>query len=113
VISAAMMSTLAWPLLQVSSRILLQTVPLELESSIDRCIREISTYDGVLECRNMHWWSHTPGYVVGTLIVRVRADAHEQEILSYVHSLLDKFVSDLTVQVEKDTPLDWILRTTH
>lgn len=100
----------ASPLLISSSLILLQTVPQDLRVSIDRCIRDISTYEGVLECRNMHWWSHSPGTVVGTLIVRVRSDADEQEILLYVTNLLQKFIKHLTVQVEKDAPIEWILR---
>jgi Co/Zn/Cd efflux system component len=85
-------------------------MPLDLRASIDRCVREISTYDGVLECRNVHWWSQSPGVVVGSLSVRVRSDADEQEILLYVTNLLKKFITHVTVQVEKDAPIEWILK---
>jgi hypothetical protein len=42
---------------------------------------------------------------VGSLHVRLRADADEQATLLYVHNLLKKWVTHVTVQVEKDTML--------
>jgi len=116
------------PLFVRTSLILLQSTPTASKPSIEKCIREvpdpmsaslpvlqciphmlrvccpaqISTYDGVLECRSEHWWSLSPGTTVGSLHVRIRSDANEQDILCYVDSLLKKYATHLTIQIEKD-----------
>jgi len=91
------------PLLQVTGGVLLQTTPLHKKAGIEKYIREISTHEGVLECRGEHWWSQTPGVTVGSLHIRIRADTNEQTILCYVHTILKKYMTHLTVQIEKDT----------
>jgi hypothetical protein len=70
---------------------------------------QVSAVDGVLECTDEHYWTQSPGVVVGSLHVRVRSNADEQAILSTVHRIFGKFITHLTVQVDKDPPLDWIL----
>jgi len=107
--SALLVIRLVLPLFQSTAAILLMTTPAHLRLALDRAIREISFYDGVLEMRAAHWWTHAPGVVVGSMHIRIRADANEQQILAYVHGVLNKFCALLTVQVEKDQmPNNWI-----
>jgi len=99
----------ALPICQKTGRILLQTTPLSIKDQLDKVLREASTLEGVLECRNEHFWTQSPGVFVGSLYVRIRSDANEQQVLSRVTSLFAPLVTHLTVQVEKD---DWALPTT-
>jgi cation diffusion facilitator family transporter len=73
-----------------------------------KAVQETSTIEGVLDVKEVHFWSFTPGQIVGTLHIRVRSDARESLILQKARQLFDKHqVSNLTIQVEKD---DWALR---
>jgi len=109
--SALLTIKLVLPLFRATGAVLLMTTPSHLRLALDRAMREVSFYDGVLEMRAAHWWTHAPGVVVGSMHVRIRADANEQTILTYVHSVLRKYCALLTVQVEKDQmPQQW---TTH
>lgn len=110
---AAVVVHQAWPLTKFTGIILLQTVPPEARIGIERCIREISFYDGVLECRAAHWWTHSPGVAVGSLHIRVRSDADEQKTLNFARELLGKYVTHLTIQIEKDSPVDWLVKQGH
>ncbi len=65
--------------------------------------------DGVLECTDEHYWTQSPGVIVGSLHVRVRNGADEQTILGTVYRIFNKHITHLTVQVDKDPPLDWLL----
>ncbi len=67
--------------------------------------------DGVLECTDEHYWTQSPNVVVGSLHVRVRNGADEQAILSTVYRIFSRYITHLTVQVDKDPPLDWLLPT--
>jgi zinc transporter 5/7 len=108
--SAVLIIQLVLPLFQTTGAILLMTTPANIRLGLDRCIREISFYDGVLELRSAHWWTQAPGVVVGSLHIRIRSDASEQLILAYVNSVLKKYISILTVQVEKDAlPINWTI----
>lgn len=100
----------AYPLFDMARMVLLQTVDPALQQGLQRCIREISFRDGVLECRSAHWWSNAPGVTVGSLHIRVRTDADEQDILLYAHGLLKKYVMHITVQIEKDRPVTWLMK---
>lgn len=113
--SALAIIQLVLPLFQATGAILLMTTPHTIRLGLDRCIREISFYDGVLELRSAHWWTQAPGVVVGSLHIRIRSDAQEQVLLAYVHSVLKKYVTILTVQVEKDAqmPVTWVTGGNH
>ena len=80
----------------------------------ERAQRELATIDGVLEVREQpQWWAVTPGDVVAALKVRVRADlsdAHSMAIVASIHKSLRPFCQRLTVQLEKDVPIDFLLR---
>ncbi|KAK5966163.1 hypothetical protein GCK32_007807, partial [Trichostrongylus colubriformis] len=100
-LSVAVFSTM-WPLSTFTGMILLQTAPPHLLNQIDRCISEASTIDGVLEIRSRHFWQLDFGQLVGTVDVRVRRDADEQNVLTLVTDKMSSVVSMLTVQIVKD-----------
>ncbi|KHJ88076.1 cation efflux family protein [Oesophagostomum dentatum] len=119
VLSVAVFSTM-WPLSSYTGMILLQTAPPHLLNQIDRyrncelliyfsqycfdyrCISEASTIDGVLEIRSRHFWQLDFAQLVGTVDVRVRRDADEQNVLTLVTDKMSSVVSMLTVQIVKD-----------
>ncbi|KAK6740700.1 hypothetical protein RB195_008885 [Necator americanus] len=101
ILSVAVFSTM-WPLSVYTGMILLQTAPPHLLNQIDRCISEASTIDGVLEIRSRHFWQLDFAQLVGTVDVRVRRDADEQNVLTLVTDKMSSVVSMLTVQIVKD-----------
>lgn len=115
VVAVLVACTIGWIALPLAQRtvglLLLRAAP-DTRVAIERCMRQISTLDGVLECRRQHWWSNAPGVTVGSLHVRVRSDADEHDVLSRVHGILRLHTAHLTVQIERDAPLaaDWMLR---
>jgi len=90
------------PMTVYTSKVLLQTTPGHLIASLDKCLREAATLDGVLEFRNEHFWTLTWGVLAGTLDVRVRRDANEQTVLAEVTHRLSQHVTLLNVQVIKE-----------
>jgi hypothetical protein len=97
------------PAFTSTGMILLQTTPGHLRAALNKCARETLTVDGILEITEEHFWTQAPGAVVGSLIVRVRSDAKESEVLGRVRGIYARLVADLTVQVEKDPPLNWLV----
>jgi zinc transporter 6 len=93
-----------FPMSIYSGKILLQTTPSHIIGQLDKCIREASTLDGVLEFRHEHFWTVAFGMMAGSVHVRVRRDADEQMVLAHVYHRLANLVSVLTVQIFKD---DW------
>lgn len=93
-----------FPMSVYSGKILLQTTPSHIIGQLDKCIREASTLDGVLEFRHEHFWTVAFGMMAGSVHVRVRRDADEQMVLAHVYNRLANLVSVLTVQIFKD---DW------
>ncbi len=83
-------------------------IHLFLSSSILLSTNKASTLDGVLECRNEHFWTQSPGVFVGSLNVRIRSDANEQLVLARVQQLFGGLITHLTVQIEKD---EWTIPT--
>ncbi|KAK2547511.1 Zinc transporter 6, partial [Acropora cervicornis] len=57
IVAAFMMWATMLPLSVCSGQILLQTCTIDTMSQIDKCLREASTLDGVLEFRNEHFWT--------------------------------------------------------
>lgn len=82
--------------------VLLQTTPGHLLGQLDKCLREASTLDGVLEFRHELFWTLSFGTLAGSVHVRVRRDANEQLVLAHVVDRLSALVPELTVQVFKD-----------
>jgi len=92
------------PICARTGKVLLQTTPISIKDQLDKARREVQTLEGVLECKNEHFWTQSPGVFVGSLSVRVRADANEQTVLAKTKSLLSPWFHHLSIQVEKD---DW------
>lgn len=90
------------PLCSFTGKTLLQTTPAHMIGHLDKCLREASTMEGVLEFRNEHFWTLGYNDLVGSIHVRVRRDANEQVVLSHLTNRLSNLVSDLTIQVFKD-----------
>jgi len=107
-ISALFIAILVWitmfPMCMYAGLILLQTTPSHIMSQLDKCLREATTLDGVLEFRNEHFWTLSFGILAGSIHVRVRRDANEQLVLSHLTNQLSSLVPVLTIQVFKD---DW------
>ncbi|XP_078593669.1 zinc transporter 6-A-like [Branchiostoma floridae x Branchiostoma japonicum] len=93
-----------FPMSVYSGRILLQTTPSHIIGQLDKCLREASTLDGVLEFRNEHFWTVSFGTLAGSLHVRIRRDANEQMVLAHVTNRLSNLVTVLTIHIFKD---DW------
>eukprot|EP00026_Physarum_polycephalum_P006682 Phypoly_transcript_06733.p1 GENE.Phypoly_transcript_06733~~Phypoly_transcript_06733.p1 ORF type:complete len:298 (+),score=22.14 Phypoly_transcript_06733:812-1705(+) len=92
----------AWPICARMARVLLQTTPDSIYPAINKCLREASTLEGVLEYHSEHFWTQSPGIFVGSLCVKVRSDANEQSVLQQVNKLFAPYIRHLTVQIEKD-----------
>jgi zinc transporter 6 len=107
-----------WPLSTYTGRILLQTTPPYMITQLDKCVRECETLDGVLvrsggvvahelsrtqELTQSHFWQLDYQRMCGTVVVRVRRDADEQQVLALVTEKLSAVVAVLTVQVVKTT----------
>jgi len=111
-IAAAIISVLvlftALPLAKDTGRVLLQATPLKDKDTLYKLLREAQTEQGVLDITNEHFWTQSPGVVVGSVQARVRSDANEQHVLNRISKLFAPYVSHLTVQIEKD---DWVLNS--
>jgi len=92
----------AWPICSRMARVLLQTTPETIYPAINKCLREASTLEGVLEYHSEHFWTQSPGVFVGSMCVKVRSDANEQAVLQQVTKLFTPYIRHLTVQIEKD-----------
>eukprot|EP00035_Acanthoeca_spectabilis_P030802 m.11037 g.11037 ORF g.11037 m.11037 type:complete len:350 (-) comp4386_c0_seq1:80-1129(-) len=104
---AALLGIAAIPGVESAALILMQTVPLETVQRIQKCLREMSTFEGILEFQHQHFWLVHEGELAGSLHVRVRRDANTQAILAQVSNKLAHLIlsRNLTVQVVKD---DWM-----
>eukprot|EP01137_Pigoraptor_chileana_P017172 Opistho-2@74856 len=94
------------PVATFNARILLQAAPADVSNQIDKCLREATTLEGVLELRNERFWMESYGRIAGSLQVRIRRDANERAVLAGVTGKLSAHVTNLTVQLLKD---DWTL----
>jgi len=87
-------------------KILMQVAPDLSFNQIEKCLAEASTIEGILECKNEHFWSLSETEVYGSLIVRVRSDTDEKPIQAKLQQLFRKYVNQMTIQIEKE---DWAL----
>lgn len=102
IIIAVLIVRNAWPICSKTARVLLQTTPDSIYPHINKCLREASTLEGVLEYHSEHFWTQSPGIFVGSLSIKIRADANEQAVLQQVTKLFQPHIRHLTVQIEKD-----------
>ena len=94
---------------------------------------QVSAVDGVLEIVEEHFWSQVPGQIIASLRVRARRDAVEQvgpgrcrvlrthnseashyatlvaqNLLKRIQNIFSRSVAHLSVEIEKDPPLNWV-----
>ena len=93
-------SYLAWLLAQRTAYVLLQRLPSERWQELNRAVRSVLLLDGVLEVQHEHFWSHVPGELVGSLLVRTRPGAAREGVLASARAALTPLVSDLTIHLE-------------
>jgi zinc transporter 6 len=114
------------PLSLYTGRILLQTAPPHMITQLDRCIRECETLEGVLvrvcvcahlylfisqELTGAHFWQLDFNRMCGSVVVRVRREADEQQVLAYVTEKLSSVIAVLTVQIVKSNDYEQLGRT--
>ena len=68
-----------FPMSAYAGKILLQTIPPHVIGQLDKCLREASTLDGVLEFRHEHFWTvrrcTNAGYLIVLSVQRLTPDA--------------------------------------
>jgi len=109
-LSGGLVAYLALPPLTASGRVLLLAIPAEVQPALDKCLREVSFADGVLEVLQWNFWPVTGGStLVGTVSVRVRAGVDGEAVVRAVQGTCARVCGDLTVQVVREQPLDRLL----
>ncbi|KAK7378258.1 hypothetical protein VNO80_03696 [Phaseolus coccineus] len=93
---------LVLPLFRATGGILLQMAPPSIPTTaLNKCLRQISAREDVVEVSQVRFWELVPGHVVGSLIVQVKEGTNDRPILEFVHGLYhDLGVQDLTVQTD-------------
>ncbi|KAH1194793.1 Metal tolerance protein C2 [Glycine max] len=93
---------LVLPLFRATGGILLQMAPPSIPTTaLNKCLRQISAREDVMEVSQARFWELVPGYVVGSLIIQVKKGTNDRPILEFVHGLYhDLGVQDLTVQTD-------------
>eukprot|EP01114_Cavostelium_apophysatum_P015957 TRINITY_DN4457_c0_g1_i1.p1 TRINITY_DN4457_c0_g1~~TRINITY_DN4457_c0_g1_i1.p1 ORF type:complete len:694 (-),score=148.99 TRINITY_DN4457_c0_g1_i1:60-2141(-) len=90
------------PLLKGSAMTLLQTTPGEFDEKYEKCLKQISTMEGVIQISNPHFWKVAKSNIIGTMQVQIRKDVSEQTILAQVMGILKKKgVKQATVEIVK------------
>eukprot|EP00250_Pteridium_aquilinum_P035721 c9863_g1_i1 orf=66-1472(+) len=89
------------PLFKAAAGVLLQMTPATMSASIlHKCLRQVKSLENVLESK-ARFWEMVPGFVVGTLVIEVKAGTNEQSLLKHVHSVYNDIgIKDLTVQID-------------
>lgn len=89
------------PLFKATAGVLLQMSPASISASIlHKCLRQVKSLENVLESQ-ARFWEMVPGFVVGTLLIQVKAGTDEQKVLQHVHSVYNDIgIKDLTVQID-------------
>lgn len=89
------------PLFKAAAGVLSQMTPASISASVlHKCLRQVKALENVLESQ-ARFWEMVPGFVVGTLVIKVRAGTNEQKLLKHVHSVYnDSGIKDLTVQID-------------
>lgn len=93
----------AIPLLKKSAAVLLLRTPEDLDN-IPSALKKIKSLDGVLGCKDPHFWQHTQDDTMCSIHVICERASNPQRILSQVSAIIkDLGVSQYTIQV---TPED-------
>lgn len=92
-----------WPLLKESGYILLQRIPLELDSKLGEAYRKISSMEGVIGFTQPHFWELCTDTYYGSIKIQAHEKANSQKIRIAVTQMFKKLgVRDVVVQVEQD-----------
>ncbi|XP_027349397.1 metal tolerance protein C2 [Abrus precatorius] len=93
---------LVLPLFRATGGILLQMSPPSIPTTaFNKCLRQISAREDVMEVSQARFWELVPGHVVGSLSIQVKKGMNDRPILEFVHGLYhDLGVQDLTVQID-------------
>jgi Co/Zn/Cd efflux system component len=92
------------PAVLAFGRVLLQGTPPALMYRLSRSLDEVAGLDGVVECRDAHFWTLASDHIVGTVLVRVRSEVRDfQSVRLRVERLFAPMVHDITVEVEQLT----------
>jgi len=81
----------SYPLLEATGRLLLQRMPDNYISPLQRLVKTVTHMDGVIACRDVHLWQHatTPESItVCTMHVVVKSHVKEEAIREYVGQLV-------------------------
>ncbi|KAH3744306.1 Cation efflux family protein [Pelomyxa schiedti] len=90
------------PVVIKHGKLLLQITPSTIYPKIYDATQAASMVEGVLEIRNEHFWTLSPGIYVGSLCVRVRSDASEEKIRQQIRGLYQNWLTHLTIEIDKD-----------
>lgn len=102
------------PGLICTSQVLLLQLPSEVQPLLSKCLREVSFTEGVLEVLRWSFWPATSktggsGGLVGAVCVKVRSNADVDAVVRAVESICARVSCDLTIQVERERPLEELL----
>merc|ERR1712137_1429098 len=90
------------PIAQQTKDILLLATPTHLQRDILKCMGAVHSIEGVLECSQDHFWTCSNNNIVGSMCITVADQADEQAILRRVQSIFDKYVNNLTVEIQRN-----------
>ncbi|XP_057547291.1 metal tolerance protein C2 [Amaranthus tricolor] len=93
---------LVMPIFKATGGILLQMAPPSIPSSaMSKCSRQIAALEEVTEVNETRLWELVPGYLVGSLSLKLKAGVNEKSILQFVHGLYhDLGVQEFTLQTD-------------
>lgn len=99
---AILISISVYPLLKDSIHILMQRVPVELETKIPTCLHRIQSLPGVISLHDIHFWTLTGDIYVGSLKLEVAHGASQRNILESTKVYLDQMgVDKYHIQIDQ------------
>ncbi|KAI8088485.1 cation efflux family-domain-containing protein [Thamnidium elegans] len=102
---SALMLYLGGPTAAALAKVLLQTMPDPIVSSVDQHIRMIQQNPNVVSVDKVHFWQNSYGKCIGTLEIIIRPEAQEDQVLETSFNILQNLVNEnegeLTISVTK------------
>ncbi|GAA5801085.1 hypothetical protein HPULCUR_006527 [Helicostylum pulchrum] len=87
------------------AKVLLQTMPDPIVSSVDQHIRMIQQNPNVISVDKVHFWQNSYGKCIGTLEIVTRPEAQEDQVLETSFNILQNLINEnegeLTISVTK------------
>jgi len=91
------------PLIRGTGGIILQAAPSPLLRGVQKSMEEILSSEGVLGCTKQNFWVFSPGVTVGTIHLRVSRGADPQAVLRHADTLLRKYVTHMTIEIDQES----------